>query len=75
MRFEAAFEGGIDLFGDSTDVKFERAALVIKVGTENSVGVEVAFTINVNPGDASPTFTGMINALCNLLWGYQKLRF
>ena len=70
IRFEAKFEGPISLFKGAEDdnslkPQFESAGLVIKIGTEISVAVEVAFTLNVNTfpngtvtGDPSPTFHG-----------------
>ena len=65
MEFSAAFEGNIPIFaGDETGnlhVQFESAKLVIMVGVENSVAVEVAFSIKVIKDQPAPTFTGKQN--------------
>ena len=63
MRFEAKFEGDIQLFdtkGGSalSTLQFKSAALVISVGFENSVAVEIAFSMKVNENDVAPEFTG-----------------
>ena len=62
MEFSAAFEGNIPIFaGDETGnlhVQFESAKFVIMVGDENSVAVEISFSIKVIADQPAPIFTG-----------------